>query len=838
MTAHERTPATTAATPADPAPDAPARSAVARSTREEETAREQRYVDRLHRRLDELREETRRRLAAVLREPAATAQARVERGVAVELCARLLAGYEAAEQGLCFGRLDLRDGARLHIGRIGLPAPSPGDDPLLLDWRASAARPFYTATAAAPQGVRRRRHIHTRGRRVVRLDDELLDRAARGGPDALAVTGEAALISALDAARTGRMRDIVATLQAEQDRIIRAPHSGVLVVQGGPGTGKTAVALHRAAYLLYTHPRLAERGVLVVGPNATFLSYIGQVLPGLGETNVLLATVGKLFPGVTATRAEPPAAAEVKGRAGMAEVLAAAVRDRQAAVTEPVPVEIADDVIRLDPGFCHRAAERARGSRLPHNRARPLFRQAVIAHLAARMAGLTRDLTDRIDEELAAVVDTEALDRAVATDLAGLFGEDAHGPAAAGRQDVLAEAEAEEAYWRRALPRDPAVRAVLDDLWPHLTPQRLLTELYADPARVASAAPGLSPAERALLHRPAGGGWSPADVPLLDEAAELLGHDDRAERARAAREHAEQVAYAQGILDIARASRAAEDDDGPERLTAADLLNAEQLAERHVPEDTRTVAERAAADRTWAFGHVIVDEAQELSAMAWRMLVRRCPGRSMTVVGDVAQTGEEAGTTSWADALAPHVGDRWRLERLTVNYRTPREVMAATDDVLAAIDPELEPPRAVRGTGEHPWRLATTGTALPARLADIAAAEAERLAADGDGGTLAVIVPAPRLAELGAAVRSRLPLASFGADPDLERPVVVLTARQAKGLEFDSVVIADPRGITDDSPRGLNDLYVALTRPTRSLAVVHPDPAPPLLARTVRPREP
>jgi DNA helicase IV len=350
-----------------------------------------------------------------------------------------------------------------------------------------------------------------------------------------------------------------------------------------------------------------------------------------------------------------------------------------------------------------------------------------------------------------------------------------------------------------------------------LTPERLLSDLFADPARLASAAPDLTAAERASLVR-APGGWSPADVPLLDEAAELLGRDDRAADALAARAREQRVAYAQGVLDIAAGSSG----EGEEVLSAADLVDAERLADRHEEHDHRTVAERAAADRTWAFGHVIVDEAQELSPMAWRLLMRRCPSRSMTIVGDVAQTGSAAGTTSWAGVLSPHVGDRWRLARLSVNYRTPAEVMAATADLLAAIDPGQEPPRSVRETGVRPWRLVTSSLpSLPSRLAEVAAGEADSL---GDG-RLAVIVPDSRIASLGAAVSDAVP-AAFGESPDLTNRVVVLGVRQAKGLEFDSVLIADPGAILAESPRGRNDLYVAMTRTTQRLGILYAEPLP------------
>jgi DNA helicase IV len=768
-----------------------------------EITREQDYVASLYEHVDAQRDQASARLTRALREEAGTPQSRLDRDAAIARYTTQLARLEAADSGLCFGRLDLTSGECLHIGRIGLRDESADGEPLLLDWRAPAARAFYVATARSPHGVRRRRHIVMRGRRVTSLDDEVLDHAALASASGL--TGEAALLAALDATRTGRMSDIVATLQAEQDAIIRSAPAGVLVVQGGPGTGKTAVALHRAAYLLYTHPHLAARGVLVVGPSATFLGYISQVLPGLGETNVLLRTVGELFPGIAANRAETPLAEEVKGRATMAGVLAAAVRDRQAA--GPAAIEFAGETLRLDAAVVREATRRARAARLPHNRARPLFQRHIVPALARRYAERTRELAERLEAEVAD--DLAAARAAIEADLAAI-------------PEVPGSAEDEQvnlADRRRELWADPGVRAQLDDLWPALTPQRLLADLLASPERLAAAAPALTAAERAALLREPGG-WSAADVPLLDEAAELLGRDERADRARAAREQAQRVAYAQGVLDIAAGSAGSHD----ELLTAADLMDAAALAERHEEADRRTLAERAAADRTWTFGHVVVDEAQELSEMAWRLLARRCPARSMTVVGDVAQTGSAAGTTAWDRVLAPLAGSRWRLARLTVNYRTPAEIMAAAAPLLAAIDPTQPPPRPVRETGVPPWRTATTRDELPAALARLTAAEAAR------EGQLAVIVPDDRVPELGAAAARAVPALSFGPDPDLTSPVVLLGARQAKGLEFDAVLIADPAAILAASPRGRNDLYVALTRATQRLGVLHPGPPPAELA--------
>jgi DNA helicase IV len=793
-----------------------------RPTQHAEIQREQEHLDLLYQQMDVLREEIGQELHTVLRESAGTAQRQVERGTAAARLTRRLATLDAAENGLCFGRLDRMAGDRLYVGRIGVRGIEPDDDPLVIDWRAPAARPFYTATAAAPQGLRLRRHLHTRNRRVLRVDDELFADASTI-PDDIQLSGEAALLAALRQSRTGRMQDAVATLQAEQDRIIRSPHAGVLVVQGGPGTGKTIVALHRAAYLLYTHERLERSGVLVVGPNSIFLDYIGQVLPGLGETSVLLSSVGELYPGIPARGEDPPGAAEIKGRLAMADVLEAAVRARQAAVTGPVDVAIGGELIRLTREFLADAAAKATADGLQHNLARPAFRETLFDELANRLARVIGSIEAGFERDLADQFDVDALERAVQEDLASVFGDDASVYDLRAQEPV--EFAERKANWLDALPRDPAARKLMDLLWPVLTPERLLTELFSSPGRLAEATPQLTEAERALLLREPTAPWTPADVPLLDEAAELLGFDDRVETEREAARRAAQYEYAQGVLDIARGSRGEEGTADAGHLHAADLITVEQLAGRHAEADLRTVAERAMADRSWVFGHVIVDEAQEVSPMTWRLLIRRCPTRSFTIVGDAAQSSDAAGSTSWQQALEPFFGTRWRQEELTVNYRTPAEIMAASSRVLKAIAPDLTLARAIRDGAAPPRCERTEPEKFPARLAAMAA-EAAR---DVGDGRVAVIVPSAELERLATAVSAAVPDVSWGPDADLEQHVVVLSVRQAKGLEFDSVVVADPQGMLAGSPRGLSDLYVALTRASRSLHVLHPGPLPDVL---------
>ncbi|MGV9255174.1 HelD family protein [Streptomyces sp. NPDC003697] len=763
---------------------------------------EQEFVDGLYARVDALRGDTEASVTDALAQGHTPSQARLERDILVAERSGLLAALNAVDGSLCFGRIDLADGSCHHIGRIGLRADDPDRTPVLIDWRADVARPFYLATGHTPMGLRRRRHLTTEGRRVTALHDEILDLGDTTRTGHEDPTGDAVLLAALNSARTGRMGDIVRTIQADQDRIIRAPHRGVLVVEGGPGTGKTAVALHRAAYLLYEHRELlARRAVLIVGPNPAFLGYIGEVLPSLGETGVLLATVGELYPGVRATAADSPEAAVVKGRAEMADVLAAAVRDRQALPDPVITIEHDREVLMLDDGLVNVARERTRAAGLPHNVAREHFEGHILNTLTDMVA--ERIGTDPYDG-------SNLLDAGDITQI----------------RDELAE--------------NPEVWAAVDRLWPRLTPQRLVADLLAEPDG------HLSEADADAVRRPVTRAWTVADVPLLDEAAELLGEDDRTARARAAREREAQVSYAQGVLDVSYASRTFEfedkesdDPEASEVLSAHDVIDAERFAERHEEADHRSAAERAAADRTWAFGHIIVDEAQELSPMAWRLLMRRSPTRSMTLVGDPAQTAGTGGATGaaptrsamgegagfWAGILGPYVQDRFEHTRLGVNYRTPAEIMDVAAAVVRAEDPAFRPPSSVRSTGVRPWARAAGD--LPAAVADAVRELAPSAGAPEHGGAPAgrVAVIAPR--ELHRGLAARLDGVTAGAEPDLTRSVVLLDPRQAKGLEFDSVLVVEP------GRYGTSDLYVALTRATQRLGVLHTEPLPRALAEAL-----
>jgi DNA helicase IV len=744
--------------------------------RQDELAREQAVVDRLYARLDELRLTARGRLAEVRRSgPSGSPQNRSERDAFATLYEDRVAQLDAVEDRLAFGRLDLDDDTVRYVGRIGLT-----DDEhrsLLTDWRAPAAQAFYRATALHPSGVVRRRHLVTTARTVTGLEDEVLDLDAIDGDETTHLSGEGALLASLATRRTGRMTDIVATIQAEQDRIIRSELAGALVVQGGPGTGKTAVALHRAAYLLYAHRKVLERsGVLLVGPSRSFLRYIDQVLPSLGETGVVSTTVAELIPGIDAPGVDVGRVAEVKGRLVWRSIVRRAVRARERVPAEDVRVRVDGHDLVIRRRDVRDAIARARRTHKPHNEARATFVRDMLARLV-----------DQYAEQLGAAMAPE--DVAMVT------------------EDLRAD-------------RD--VRVALNLAWFPITPEKLVADLYAKPHRLAEAAPELTPAERRLLRREPGAPWTESDVPILDEAAELLGEDDslaRAEaRARAA-DRAAELEYARTVLESTGAG--------------GGLVDAETLASRFEATGPRlTTAERAATDRTWTYGHVVVDEAQELSPMAWRALVRRVPTRSLTIVGDVAQTSSAAGARSWAAALDPVLRGGWRLEELTVSYRTPAEVADAAQRMASAAGLPVSRLTAARQVEDalELVRATPSGPAAPVLeqqvLDQVAALAGEFVGPDG-AGRVAVVAPAERVPALRQAVESVLPDALGAAEGarllaqrQEDAQVTVLSPRETKGLEFDAVVLVEPAAVAE-GPGGFSDLYVAMTRPTQRLVVVH-----------------
>ena len=717
---------------------------------EDELRSERDYIAGLYTRLDAERVRVKGKHKSALR---GTGGTDLERDDEVRALTREIRRLGIADNGLCFGRLDAVDGERLYIGRIGLFDEDHDYDPVLLDWRAPAASAFYTATAATPKNMRRRRQFHTRGRQVLDFTDEVLGRPADGE------RGDDALLAAVNAPRGEGMRDIVATIQAEQDEIIRLEHPGVLVIEGGPGTGKTVVALHRVAYLMYTQrDRMERHGALVVGPNPSFLNHISRVLPSLGESDVVFMTTGDFVPGLRVTAEDTPEVARIKGSLKILDMLAAAIADRQRLPEEPIPIELSGITLMIDDSVAEWAMEEARASGLPHNEAREVFADIVTYVLTERALGrLTKGWLSRSDKQ---------------------------------------EWENQRRHLTKQLAVDDRFAATIEELWPTLTPQTLLGPLYASKARLRAVGADLS------LFRADGDAWTVSDVPLLDELVDLLGRDraaDKIAEQAAEKERKAAAEYAEAVMRMLDLDR--EEIDNEYSLLAKDVVNAIELADRQDEVDTRDLAERAAADRDWTYRHVVVDEAQELSEMDWRVLMRRCPNRSFTVVGDLAQRRSEAGARSWDAMLAPYVPGRWIYRSLTVNYRTPAEIMAVAAALLADFAPGVQPPDSVRSCGVPPWSRKVTAEELPGAIAEFVQEESAR------EGTSIVIGP--------PGVPGTVP------------------ASETKGLEFDAVLLVDPDQILAGGPRGAAELYVALTRATQRLGVLHQAPLPPALSGLV-----
>ena len=730
---------------------------------------EQQAVDRAYGRLDDLRAEMWQRLDTVRAAGShGSPTQRSERDSFATMYENRLTQLRSVEDRLVFGRLDAKNGDRHYIGRIGLS--SPDHEPILTDWRAEAARPFYEATPSNHGDIVMRRHITLSFREVVGVEDEVLDvhsdqvgQASSAGT----LTGEGALLASLSSRRTGKMTDIVATIQAEQDRIIRSDMNRAVVVQGGPGTGKTAVALHRAAYLLYTHRRTLERsGVLVVGPSSAFLHYIDQVLPSLGETGVVSRTISDLIPGITATAVDSPYAAKLKGDRRMTSVVANAIAARVRVPAALPTVTISGIQVPMLATDIEQAQADAKRTRQPHNKARETFIRSMLTSMQNRYA-----------EQLDYTPDQAELNRAMSL-----------------------------------LRMNEQVRKTLNLCWLPMTAPWLIDQLFAHPERLKSLAGWLTDNDIAALARPKGSPLTRSDIPLLDEAMDMLGPDPKA----VARQSA------------ADARRAAEEQYAKDTLAATGLgggiVSSQMLLDQMNGDDAELTAQRAAADREWTYGHIVVDEAQELTDMDWRMLIRRCPSRSFTIVGDVAQTSAVGGTRRWSKSMNRLFGEsHWDLNELTINYRNPQEVSELASRFAEEEGLYISTVNAVRTIPDSVSRnVVPDMSSLLETTAEQAAQLAEQFVSADGTGRIAVICPDNLIAPVRDAVRRKLAVILDPAEYArlIEQPE---WDEQISVCEFDAVVVVEPGLIEDDAPSRLvaaSDLYVAMTRPTQKLVIV------------------
>ena len=662
--------------------------------------------------------------------PGGTFQARLERNVFDENLVHRLEQLELGNAALVFGRIDRTADSgdeveSFHIGRLAVADAN--REPVVVDWRAPVAEPFYRATGREPMGLLRRRHFVVEGPQLLALEDELFgeghlgvgqDDGLGGDDPRQGLRGYSTLLTALGRSRTGQLGDIVATIQAEQDEIIRSPQAGVLVVQGGPGTGKTVVALHRAAYLLYTHRfPLEDQGVLVIGPNRVFLRYIERVLPSLGEAGVQQVILADLIPEVQFGLRESSDVARVKGNKRIAKVIDKAITDRERPLREDVQLPYGVGFVRLRAEESVQIIKAARRRYHRHNQARRYVENEVWAALAASFRS----------------------------------GADA--------EDI-----------RDALTGTPEIRAVLERMWPVLTPAQLLHDLFGSKALLKLAANGILPeADYLALYRDRSDSledvrWSNADAALLDEARFLLGPRPRKS----------------GKVDE--------------------------------------------TDEIRTFGHIVVDEVQDLTPMQLRMVTRRSLSGSMTVVGDIAQATGPLAPNDWKDVLE-HLPSRKapRIVGLSVGYRIPAQIMELADKVMHVATPGLRAPRSVRDGDEVP---VITAVESADALHEAVIARARVLLQQAGGGRTAIICPDDMVDQMSSALEAASVPHGRAQAAGLDENLSIVPASLAKGLELDDVIVVEPSAIVADDAQGLRLLYVTLTRSTRSLTVVHRMPLP------------
>lgn len=660
-----------------------------------EIASEQAYIDRCYERLLEMQGKA-RHLETVaaetqLEKPGSAAdnpETASYRDALMRLSLQRQADLDIGDQPLVFGRIDLADGRTFYIGRQGVSDSE--HEPLVVDWRAPIAQSFYRATPKEPLDVVRRRHFIFRKGQLASIEDEVLKEEELADRE-LVLMGEAALLRSIERPRTGRMGDIVETIQAEQDVIIRSPLRGIQVVKGGPGTGKTVVGLHRAAYLLYSHRReLTGTGVLVIGPHQVFLRYIEDVLPSLGEQGVQLSTPADLVLGAGGHPEDPPAVARIKGDPRMASVLERAVELHERPLSETLTAFYEDHALMLSPEATDRAVKRVRSMKGLHNAKRTGLRKLLLKELYNRYK-------------------------------------------VAAKSNPWLSSKKE---FDSSVGRSGPVRKALEQMWPTLTPRQLLASLYSDEELLAEASEGiLEPDEYSKLIRRSGK-WTRSDGPLIDHTETLLGKTRKRPKGKK-KVDTEEVWHINKVLDDMEQGSGKLDPvmrrDLEKRLLEERMGSEDGPPEEH-PED---------------LGHVIVDEAQTLDPLQWATISRRCLKPSMTILGDLGQEGGSWGPQSWEELL-PYLpeGAELTLHQLTINYRTPAEFMDMATEFLSAHRPDVDSPISVREIGERPRFVKVDGGNVGDEVKGIVEQDKDAI----PQGRVAVVAPTGLVSELTRAI--------------------------------------------------------------------------------------
>ena len=724
---------------------------------------EQKKVDLIYGRFDELKSLVTKRLSSTRAQKELNLTSMTERDSFATMYEDRLSSLRAGEYRLVFGKLRMKDGSERYIGRMGLLE---NEKPILLDWRAKAASPFYEATFFDDMGAALRRHITLENRKVVKLEDELLDLSPEKSEKALKegiLSGEGALMAALEESRTGKMGDIVSTIQREQNRIIRMPLNSTVVVQGGPGTGKSAVALHRAAYLLYTYRKeLEASGVLIIGPSQAFVHYIDDVLPCLGETDILIRTMAQMLPGVTVNCKDSPLAAKVKGDLRMVQVIKSAIKRHIRIPRELPAISVNGIKLKLEPEEIAKGQAFARSAG-PYEVARRAFVDSMCSLLFSKY------------------------EEAAGEQLSGDDGE----------------------FVKEQIRENAQVRLALNLSWLPLSARWLLDDLFSKPAKLKTLAPWMSEEEVQSLMREKGK-VSEGDIPLLDTAMDLLGEEEVRKKgpsaSRADKEFAKSTMAMFGV--------------SPSLVSASDLLSSLSPSER------KSVVEQAAVDRKWQFGHIIVDEAQELTAMQWRMLRKRSASKSFTIVGDVAQTSSLAGTRSWKKSLSPVFGRDWTLCPLEIDYRNPREVVEEASQFAKKEGLNSEDIKAVRSVEGSLEKVESEDIEKEAVSKLV---ECAKKFIHSSMGTVALITEKKDVEKMSARVNAALEKEFGKAEADRltrngwKSQIAVRGTEEIKGIEYDAVVLMDPpepEGEGEERKIAASRLYIAMTRPTQKLVIV------------------